>query len=76
MPAFFTQDCPTCGRTLRVNLADANQRVGCQHCQGAFVAIEPEQRSTARRDWRTSLMKRADELLALVASHSELAPAN
>lgn len=64
MPTFFAQECPTCGRTLHVRFNHANRRVVCKHCQGAFVATAEEQRSNTHRDWRTAIVRRADELLA------------
>ena len=72
MPAFFSQGCPTCGRTLNVRSADANRRVVCKHCQGAFVAQKPKQGVKAQDDWRTAMVQRADELLAIVALRAKL----
>ena len=69
MSAIFAQECPVCGRTVHVNCADTNSRVICQHCNGAFVAWKSK-RVSRSQDWRTALMQRADELLALVATQT------
>lgn len=39
---YFVQDCPTCGRKLNVRVEYLGRKVVCQHCQGAFVAWDPE----------------------------------
>lgn len=73
MPAFFTQSCPTCGRQLHISSDHANQKVACQHCKGDFIACDPRKPSHAQKDCRSSLLMRADELLALVAMRMEFA---
>lgn len=70
MPRYFTQDCPTCGRHLRIKQRDENQRLACPHCEGTLIAHHPQPAADA--DWRSALVKRADELLALVAMQSSL----
>jgi hypothetical protein len=65
-PTTFSQDCPTCGRRLHVRTEYVKQKVACQHCRAIFVAHPPEQ-TCPQNDWRTALMKRADELLAFLA---------
>ena len=65
--AFFTQDCPTCGRSLHVDFDYAHQQVACQHCRAEFIACDARHSSHSCDDWRTALMRRADELLAAVA---------
>ena len=76
MPTSFSQTCPTCGRTLHIHADHENQRVACRHCRGAFVARQPSKASIARCDWRTAMMRRADDLLLRVAKQSELASAS
>lgn len=39
---YFVQDCPTCGRKLNVRVEYLGRKVVCQHCQGSFVAWDPE----------------------------------
>ena len=74
MSAYFAQECPTCGRTLHVHSVDADTRVVCQHCRGAFVAAQPQ--PDADYDWRPAIMRRADELLALADTQSRYAAAS
>jgi len=74
MPATFTQDCPICGRPLRVLLSDANRRLCCQHCGGAFLASGPQSPTPSGECWPTALLRRADELLALAAARTQTAP--
>ena len=73
MPASFSQDCPVCGRCLHIQKSCAQKTVVCQHCQGVFVARDPARPRSANCDWRTPLMKRADELIALASLRLELA---
>jgi len=64
---FFTQPCPTCGRKLNVRLEYANEEVCCQHCHAEFVAKDPEWLATPQDSSQCPLLRRADELLELVA---------
>ncbi|HEY2895018.1 MAG TPA: hypothetical protein VGJ16_12415 [Pirellulales bacterium] len=40
MPAltFFYQECPICGRSLRVSVNHFGRQMCCTHCQGEFQA--------------------------------------
>jgi hypothetical protein len=75
MSGTFSQACPVCGRQLLIQSSDANSQVVCAHCQGVFVARSTAH-ETCREDWRTSLMKRADELLDLAAARTRPRLAN
>jgi hypothetical protein len=75
MPAFFAQDCPVCGRRLHIHASDAGKQVACQHCQGVFIAEASVQDGGSTGDWRTALVRRADELLALAAMRIDVAVA-
>jgi len=75
MPATFSQACPVCGRKLLVRASDAHTQVVCEHCHGVFIA-RPTTPEACCEDWRTSLMKRADELLALAARRTHPTIAN
>ena len=39
-PVFFHQQCPVCGRVVRVRVSLLGRQVFCQHCQGSFVATD------------------------------------
>jgi hypothetical protein len=38
--AVFYQECPVCGRSLRIAVQLFGRKVECVHCGGEFVAIE------------------------------------
>jgi hypothetical protein len=62
---YYTQECPTCGRSLRVRVAYLGKQVVCQHCDAKFSAIDPA--SALEEDIRDStLLERADLLLETV----------
>jgi len=44
MPAmtFFYQECPVCGRSLRVRVQYYGREMSCTHCKGEFVAGRAE----------------------------------
>ena len=46
----FYQECPTCGRSLRVAVKYFGRVMSCGHCGGQFVANPDEMRSTAPID--------------------------
>lgn len=64
---YFVQECPTCGRRLRIRVDYLGKRVACQHCQGAFVATESSNVRGEPVDQGSSLLRRANELLDSVA---------
>ncbi len=60
---FFVQDCPTCGRKVRVCVEYLGMKIQCRHCRGTFVACDPET-DPSSADSRLALLQRVDELLA------------
>ena len=46
----FYQECPTCGRSLRVAVRYFGRVMSCGHCGGQFVANPDEMRNTAPID--------------------------
>jgi hypothetical protein len=46
----FFQECPTCGRTLRVAVKYFGRSMSCGHCGGEFLADPNSMRSTAPID--------------------------
>lgn len=64
----FTQNCPTCGRQLRIHIEFIDERVCCKHCQADFVACDPNHPRSNGDCWRSCLLEKADELLELTAS--------
>lgn len=67
---YYLQECPTCGRSLRIRVAYLGHRVVCQHCHGRFVAIDPESGEPPSPDSGVALLRRADELLELASQQS------
>lgn len=61
---FFVQDCPTCGRRVRVNVAYLGKSIQCRNCRAVFVATDPSQDSSSC-DSSSALLRRVDELLGV-----------
>jgi hypothetical protein len=56
----FYQECPVCGRPLRVRIAYLGRRMKCGHCGGRFVAAAASEEKPAPSE---ELMARAEQLL-------------
>lgn len=41
MKNFFYQECPVCGRHLRVRVEHLGRELSCAHCHGNFTARDP-----------------------------------
>ena len=64
--SYFSQECPTCGRSLQIRVEHLGKEVSCQHCHGQLTACDP---ANARADDLHStdlLLRRAEELLESV----------
>lgn len=61
----FVKTCPTCGRTLQIQVCYMGREVTCGHCQGRFLAFHDDLASGAVQDLvqPTDVMARANELL-------------
>jgi DNA-directed RNA polymerase subunit RPC12/RpoP len=64
--AYFSQECPTCGRSLHIRVEYLGRKVVCQHCRGSLVAQDPAIAGALPSDSSLRLMQRADELLERV----------
>jgi hypothetical protein len=60
---YFIQDCPTCGRSLRVRVEHLNRELSCQHCSGKLRACHPDDDVAPRQEDSLALLNRANELL-------------
>jgi hypothetical protein len=58
---YFVQECPTCGRNLRIRVEYLGKSVVCQHCHRMLVARDPE----ASGPVGLGLLERASELIDL-----------
>lgn len=56
---YFVQECPTCGRNLRIRVEYLGRSVVCQHCHRALVAQDPE----TSGHWGSDLLHRAEALI-------------
>lgn len=45
--AHFFQECPTCGRHVRIKAEYLGRRMSCLHCEGEFTAADRESRFDA-----------------------------
>ena len=65
-PTYFSQECPTCGRNLRIRVEYLGKLLVCQHCRGQLHARDTVNVSIDEADDSSKILKRADELLASV----------
>ncbi len=63
--AHFFQECPTCGRHVRIKAEYLGRRMSCLHCQGEFTAADRESRFDAAESPGSSLIQRIDALLSI-----------
>jgi hypothetical protein len=61
---FFVQQCPTCGRRLRVCVEYLGKKIQCRHCRGTLVARDPEN-DPSWEDTQSPLTRRVEELLGV-----------
>ena len=60
---YYTQECPTCGRSLRVRVAYLGKLVVCQHCDAQFKATDPTCALEDPDEVGSTLLQRAEQLL-------------
>ena len=70
--AYYCQDCPTCGRNLRIRVEYLGRSLCCPHCRGEFRAIDPSSRPFTGRQVHPNLLDRANELLQAVHQHRQV----
>lgn len=63
---YFTQECPTCGRSVQVRVEYLGRSVACMHCRGHFRASDPNGTShfPPEADEHELLLARVESLLA------------
>jgi hypothetical protein len=71
---FFFQECPTCGRALRVRINYLGKTVVCEHCQGSFIAQDPQNAAEVPTPHELSSLERAEQLLARLDRRDALLP--
>jgi hypothetical protein len=68
---YFFQECPTCGRHLRIRVEYLGRAVTGVHCRRIFTASDRQMRyDGAQAD--SSLLERAERLLALAPTKRTL----
>jgi hypothetical protein len=60
---YFFQECPTCGRHLRIRVEYLGRTMACAHCSGTFMATDQVSRSE-EPNGDSSLLGRVDRLLS------------
>jgi len=68
---YFVQECPTCGRSLQINVEHLGRQVMCQHCHGRFEASQ----SAPLEPRGADLLRRAEQLLESTSLHHKQPPA-
>jgi len=63
MQSYFVQLCPTCGRSLRIQLKYLGKSVGCRHCNGRFRAEHDENSNCSGELADVPIMKRVESVL-------------
>ncbi|REJ97397.1 MAG: response regulator [Planctomycetota bacterium] len=71
---YFLQECPTCGRNLRIRIAYLGRQVVCQHCNANFEACDPASAAYPPDKSGLAILKRADELLSTVEQQARSRP--
>lgn len=72
--AYFFQDCPTCGRHVRIKAEYLGRRVSCLHCAGQFVAADRDSRFDAIESPASDMLPRLESFLSLGPVVSSPAP--
>ena len=49
-PTYYLQPCPTCGRRLQVQIEYLGKQLVCSHCQGPFIASDPDLTEDGEKD--------------------------
>lgn len=68
----YHQDCPVCGRSLRIGVTLLGRKVFCQHCGGGFIASDATlgTASDGEASGRDATVERLLEQAALVLEKS------
>jgi hypothetical protein len=65
-PTYFSQECPTCGRSLLIRVEYLGKTLVCEHCHGELYACDPVSVRIDEAGHSSVLLRRADELIASV----------
>jgi DNA-directed RNA polymerase subunit RPC12/RpoP len=70
MQNYFVQSCPTCGRSLRIQIKYLGRQVSCRHCNGQFRAEHDEDAGCSSGVMDTPIMKRVESALQRASENS------
>lgn len=73
-PVCYHQNCPVCGRNLRIRVMLLGRRVYCQHCGGGFIASDASVGNSPPRPANRPQSALVDELIERAAVMLGLAP--
>lgn len=73
-PVCYHQNCPVCGRNLRIRVMLLGRRVYCQHCGGGFIATDSSAGNSPPRPTNQPQSALVDELIERAAVMLGLAP--
>ncbi len=68
----FTQECPVCGRPLKIRREYLGRMLACCHCHGRLLVDVPTEHGGAELRIGDELMRRADQLLGQVAGLKDI----
>ena len=71
MATYFSQPCPTCGRTLQIRVQYLGRDLQCHHCSGKFLAYDPADGGPPPSNSGLDLLARAELLLDQTSAHQE-----
>jgi hypothetical protein len=60
--AFYVQQCPTCGRRLRICVEYLGKSIQCRHCRAIFTARDPDN-GVPEDDPHVQVLQRVEELI-------------
>lgn len=69
---FFVQNCPTCGRRVKIRVEYLARTLVCQHCGAQFIASDQDLSDDATTAKAEELLRRAEELLQKEATQTQL----
>lgn len=65
---YFFQDCPTCGRHVRIKAEYLGRRMCCLHCEGEFTASDRESRFDAPETRSSGVLQAMESLISVPQS--------
>ena len=67
----YTQNCPICGRQLRVKACYVGMTLTCQHCHGNFIARDSSSSLTSSSIWDMETTSSVETVLSKLQDNLE-----